>query len=472
MNRQKSEKGQIIIILALSLVAIMAITALAIDGSLIYNERRQDQNTADSLALSGAGAAANYLKDISSGVLICGTTVGTNATTEIVNMILETVETDYREENNIPEDVEVMKDELAVYMPKLANDTELAAAVQGYTVTCNWYETLGIQYLDFHVKVSTEMPTNFARVISQNTLNTTVESTARVYPKQPFAYGNGLVSLSQNCGNTVGGISFKGNAGTYITEGGVFSNSCIEALGSMIVSVTGGSIQYWHESECKDCFNNENITPVPIKAYTRLSDDMISAPTCPAKTTGNTSSSKFYSGTINPGWYTKGIEMQHSGGTLTLNPGLYCIEGDFANNSQSTLIADGVTLVFYSGNIIINQNDKGAVQMSACSNVDGCWTSGFEGFKAIQGLLIYINPSYQADVQINGGSTNSFTGTIFGPNANFQINGNTDTASTTGFDFNTQIVGNYIKIDGNANLVMNLNSTSFVQVPPSLSLIK
>ena len=55
MNRKSQEKGQIIIILALGLVGILALTALALDGSRVYNERRLDQSTADSAALAGAG---------------------------------------------------------------------------------------------------------------------------------------------------------------------------------------------------------------------------------------------------------------------------------------------------------------------------------------------------------------------------------------------------------------------------------
>ncbi len=58
MKIRSNEKGQIIVILALGMVAILAITALAVDGSLLYNQRRNDQNTADSAALAGAGKAA------------------------------------------------------------------------------------------------------------------------------------------------------------------------------------------------------------------------------------------------------------------------------------------------------------------------------------------------------------------------------------------------------------------------------
>ncbi|MHB8136396.1 MAG: pilus assembly protein TadG-related protein, partial [Anaerolineaceae bacterium] len=45
-------------ILAVALVAVLGITALAIDGSIIYQERRNDQTTADSTALSAAQTAS------------------------------------------------------------------------------------------------------------------------------------------------------------------------------------------------------------------------------------------------------------------------------------------------------------------------------------------------------------------------------------------------------------------------------
>jgi uncharacterized membrane protein len=47
-------KGQILVILALALVALLGVAALAIDGSSVYKVRRQDKSLADSAALAGA----------------------------------------------------------------------------------------------------------------------------------------------------------------------------------------------------------------------------------------------------------------------------------------------------------------------------------------------------------------------------------------------------------------------------------
>lgn len=456
MIRNKNERGQIIVILALSMVALIGFAALALDGSMIYNERRQDQNTADSASLAGAGAIANYLKNVESGVLICGKPEGTQATILAVNAIHATVAVDGI---------------LAAEMPKYANDTELAAADQGFTITCNWYGGLGTQYIDVHVKVSTEMETGLARVVNVNTLKTTVESTARVYPTQPFAYGNGLVSLSDQCSTKQGGIEFLGGSITKINEGGVFSNSCLK-MNTGEVFVTGGEIQYWNLAECKDCFGNPLVSPEPIPAYTKLPKDMIQPPKCPVKTTSNTNSIKngIYSGTIYPGWYTTGINMDNNDSTksLTLSPGLYCIEGGLSNNAQSKLNADGVTLFFRSGNVSINQNEKGEVNLASCT-ASPCGSP--EEWEATKGLLMFFDTSYKADITLNGGSNNLFRGTLYGPEANFHLNGNTTTTSES-FAFSTQIVGNWIEVTGKADLTMNLKGEDFVQMPPSLSLVK
>jgi uncharacterized membrane protein len=61
MEKNRSERGQALILLAVSLVVLLGFTALAIDGSLLYSDRRQLQTAADAAALAGAGAAGNYL---------------------------------------------------------------------------------------------------------------------------------------------------------------------------------------------------------------------------------------------------------------------------------------------------------------------------------------------------------------------------------------------------------------------------
>src|SRR5512139_2848387 len=58
-----SERGQAIVLIVLAIIALLGFTALAVDGSLVYSDRRWAQNAADASALAGAGAAAEYLEN-------------------------------------------------------------------------------------------------------------------------------------------------------------------------------------------------------------------------------------------------------------------------------------------------------------------------------------------------------------------------------------------------------------------------
>ena len=54
-----SESGQILILLAVGIVALLGFTALAIDGGAVFFDRRSAQNAADAAALAGAYELAN-----------------------------------------------------------------------------------------------------------------------------------------------------------------------------------------------------------------------------------------------------------------------------------------------------------------------------------------------------------------------------------------------------------------------------
>ena len=55
----RGEDGQMLVIFAICLVAIIAMTGLVIDGGLTYVQRRDQQNVADAAALAGAYAYVN-----------------------------------------------------------------------------------------------------------------------------------------------------------------------------------------------------------------------------------------------------------------------------------------------------------------------------------------------------------------------------------------------------------------------------
>ena len=60
-RRDRSQSGQILILLVLALAGILGFTALAIDGAVVYSDRRIAQNGADAASISGAQAVTEDL---------------------------------------------------------------------------------------------------------------------------------------------------------------------------------------------------------------------------------------------------------------------------------------------------------------------------------------------------------------------------------------------------------------------------
>ena len=57
----RSERGQAIVLITLAMVVLLGFTALAVDGSMVYADRRHAQNTADLSSLAGVTPAADVI---------------------------------------------------------------------------------------------------------------------------------------------------------------------------------------------------------------------------------------------------------------------------------------------------------------------------------------------------------------------------------------------------------------------------
>lgn len=67
MRRLKSDHGAVAMLVAGSLVSLLAFGGLVLDGGNAYSQRRQMQNSADAAALAGANALQNYRQSSSVG---------------------------------------------------------------------------------------------------------------------------------------------------------------------------------------------------------------------------------------------------------------------------------------------------------------------------------------------------------------------------------------------------------------------
>ncbi len=431
----RNERGQILVILALGIVGIFAIAGLAIDGTRVYEAKRQNQSTVDSVVLVAAGVAQNYIKEAQPDIFYCDLDDATSLTRAASDVGITAAQTSALEDGIT----------LARY----------DISTNGVTTRCG---VDGIRtYMDFTARITTTTDTTLARVIGVNSIPTAATATVRIYPYQSAAYGNAISSLDLNCG----GIDLSGTMDLTIYKGGIFSNSCINGNGGPQVDVQTSGIQY---GTTYDPPSSGSISPLPEHTNDRLNlEGMITEPPCPASGYSAPPSVNGF-----PGAYA-GIKVNATE-TLTLAPGLYCLKGDIDVAANATLNAQGVTFALVTGSTVFNGTANLYLHAPTCdSNADpSCVPAGFTPQTAyLKGVLFYVYPSNVTTITLNGNSTNEFTGLVYAPKSLVKITGTSGSKT-----FDTQIIGYDVVIEGNATMVMDQNSSDTFHYQSSMDMVK
>lgn len=410
---KKKESGQIIVILALVLVAVLGVTALAVDSSMIYMDRRNDQSTADSAALAAAQS-----------VSISGTCADGR-----VQAISKAQQYASAQEG-----------------VALANNTTSPSRVEATCSADN--KTLTIK-----VVVTSNTPTTFAKMVSRNELQTTVEAMSQVTFGGTFAGGNGMVSTSTTCdlsywptNGANGGIHALGDGHINIIGGGAFSSSCARATGSSTILAYNGIINYKSNLLIDTSANvlilgdsdtstapNINVGGVPqIKwdgshnpanpdsLWPVLTTQTFTIPDVPVMT-------PLTPPVCGP---SQIFAIPNTGGTVT--PGSY--------SSLSWSGAKNANLTFTSGGVYCF---SGAVSFG-----------GGPGVIRMDGATFYFTSASAANFSTGGGLTYSFNGGTFYSTAGSFTTGHAFSANNSKFYLGS---GNFTA-DGDADLSMNNSS--------------
>ncbi|MDO8972299.1 MAG: pilus assembly protein TadG-related protein, partial [Saprospiraceae bacterium] len=193
----QNEKGQILVLLAVGLVGLLAFVALAIDGGMIYFDRRSAQNAADAAALAGAYVLAR--DPLAQG---------------LPTVIADAAKN--RAESNNYKDLTNGTTIVPVYPFDPGSRT-----VGGDPSSANYV----------YVSITSTVKTSFAHLFGFGTVKNTVEAVAHVTPTKrdnPFA-GSAMVALAPTgCGDANGGgggIYISGNSFSNLVGGGMFVNS-------------------------------------------------------------------------------------------------------------------------------------------------------------------------------------------------------------------------------------------------------
>jgi len=264
------------------------------------------------------------------------------------------------------------------------------------------------------VVITINVQTNFTRVFGRNQVTQIVSAVARSVPgyTDQAAYGNAIVALNENDCKAFWG---HGNGDMTTVGGGVFVNSTANCgltlnggpnLDTPSVTVAGSA------SSPAIAGANYNAPQLPPMVMPNPSCGSANA-----TKNGNALSPGKWSGTFPPS------------GVTHLQGGVYCVNGNFSINGNDTL--DGTDIVIRMDSGDIKWNGNGGIKLSAPT----------EG--PFKGLLIFVPPSNQSTITINGTNDQELTGTILAPTSDVVLLG---TAGTDGF--NSQIIGYNVEFGG------------------------
>ncbi len=429
----KTEKGQALVLIALAFVGMLGFVALAVDGGMIYSDRRFAQNGADASSLAGGGAAA---------------------------LSLENQHVLYQDFSC--SDPRVIVAEQAAIPAAISRAADNTFSIDTNTSDKNGVEVdCGItnspwgkdKHVDIRVLITKDTDSIFAHFVFQGPLRNSVEAITRIRPRSPMAYGNAIVALNPaGCSGNQNGVIFGGSSTMTINGGGVFSNGCLTGNGgSFGATVNDGNVSYVDEATG----TLTGISPSPQSVSSALPNSSYEMPIPDCSSLPHRSQD---SDTLSPGVYSK---ISLTNGDLTLKPGLYC----FTSSSTAIKInggnftGHGVTLYILNGGVSMSGN--------AVINLSAPGISP-DPSPAIPGMLLQLAKGNTNPVDIEGTSESSFTGTIYAPDADISLAGTGDVKPT----FRTQLIGQNVEVTGNIDLEINFVGSENATIPAKLELYK
>ncbi|HYH03669.1 MAG TPA: Tad domain-containing protein, partial [Bacillota bacterium] len=200
MEAQRSERGQVLVLILFAIVVIMGFAALAVDGGQIYAERRRAQNAADSAALAAANAFIAK-QDTDAAAMAAALTNGFGD-----------------DPNDIKNNIPVENRKMHVAFEQYAEDDD---------------------YEYFKVTVDTTTDSIFSQFITGQSQRQTVEAVARVKKPQSVSAGN-VMHATMESGD---GIDFNGAMNVTVKGGHIYSASNADKNGQKgNVVVEGGRV--------------------------------------------------------------------------------------------------------------------------------------------------------------------------------------------------------------------------------------
>jgi hypothetical protein len=475
MKPKAQERGQALVIIALAVVGLFGFSALAIDGSRVFSDRRNAQNAADTAALSAAlakirGTGTDYVDAATDRASSNGYVTDTNSTVEVslCSALVSTPDAC----QGIPTTTSTppTPDELALIDP------------------ANYIQ----------VKITSIIPATFARIVGRQEFKNIVTAVSYAGPVKPKPLVNGaaLAALKEDGDKTLFG---NGVVTLDVINSGVFNNSADNCA----TTISGAASQYTVDTAFQFvsgtyCSGAGNTALDPVNGTSPIDYPPkfnIPKPTVNCSGTGSYAPDPANPTTLifSPGNFSGSINLNHSGGII-FKPGNYCFSDNVKIGGTAQIIANSVRfkltggefstagasemtcndmLVYIAGGTGLHFNGASRVYCNSVTFYAETGSVSWNGNLGIRlfapeggdykNLLIYMPYPNSSELAINGNSDNELTGSIIAVRAPIKISG---VSGTTGL--HSQIIGWTVELKGASNTVINyVPEEQWMELDPS-----
>jgi hypothetical protein len=360
MKNNKTEKGQALVIIALAAVVLFGFAALAIDGSMVFSDRRHAQNAADTSAMAGALAFTRG-KDIIPAAEGRATDNGytDNGSTKLVEVTI----------TNVP-----------------------TGACPGKAPG-----------KDIEVKITSVVSTTFARILGKTQLTNVVSATARGcgYIVAGLFPGKAIVSLNpttdiHNCAYDSGSSN---SAHWTVTGGGIFSNGCAISKDNDSVTLDPGEcVTAVSGASGFTCQQTDDTQAIHYPA-----DALAMMPPNPCD------------GTVGD------VGIQPSSGQTTFTNGVYCISNMDALDSKDIILSNAT---LYVTDTDFNLKFAGGGGFSGTPTSSGTYSNYYMVIAMAASPCPSFTSQNAQVINYRGNGSGDLKGTILAPSACIDLRGN------------------------------------------------
>lgn len=469
----KQAKGQALILLVFSVVALIGMVGLAVDGGRLYLEKRRAQNAVDSAAL----AAALVIAQASN-----------------------------------PD---------AVY--EQAKDAAIAqAADNGYTLTRDQISITkqvedGAPVYYVTARLDASIPPALIQLVYHGPLKAQAEAQVRVRPRQNIASGYALAATNEHVCNAIN--IHLGHGGSLTVDGGIFSNTDATESGGRGGGAHGACVAIFARGGCHggggvtadfihtvatgdkvySVQGTMTLTPTPQGGFPRMILPELPTPECHHEGSHeydrDNATLTYY-----PGRYPNGIQPNRDANgpleKVIFEPGIYCVEGDVkishSGEQHGPHGADAIRVEGYGVTFYMQSGKFQLHHVAADLRAPGLpGTSGpltDDAGHNWKGMLLYMPATNTGGwVKLAGHGTLTLQGTIYAPGARSSRHGGgharcmigghedvgpddpdypaDDDPEVNKDEGYLQIVCDTVRVHGHSNVTLRYNASYFYSIP-------